>query len=45
MPLPETIPAGALPTPLGFTEVSGAVLGLIGAGPLTFQVQGSKIDS
>ena len=33
MPLPETIPAGALPTPPGLTEVSGAVLGLIGAGP------------
>ena len=45
MPLPETIPAGALPTPPGFTEVSGAVLGLIGAGPLIFQVQGSKIHS
>ena len=44
-PLPDTIPARALPTRRGFTEVSSAVLGLIGAGPLIFQVQGSKIHS
>ena len=35
-PSPETIPAGALAEPPGFTVVSGEVLGLIGAGPLIF---------
>ena len=40
-PLPETIPAGALATP----DVSGDVLGLIGAGLLISQVQRSKIHS
>ena len=33
---PETIPAGALAEPPGFTVLSGDVLGLIGAGPLIF---------
>ena len=39
--LPETSPAGALATP----DVSGDVLGLIGAGLLISQVQRSKIHS
>ena len=35
-PSPETIPAGALAEPPGFTVLSGDVLGLIGAGPDIF---------
>ena len=35
-PFPETIPAGALAEPPGFTVLSGDVLGLIGAGPDIF---------
>ena len=35
-PSPQTIPAGALAEPPGFTVVSGEVLGLIGTVPLTF---------